>query len=96
MKYLGYCCQNPNLTSTKPNLNLVGFDTIIAAHCLTFGTETSINKCEKPKILIQTWLNKIKWAVFTNLGYVNLHKRVENNMFQKNVPPKIVKFKDVP
>ena len=25
-------CQNPNLTSTQPNLNLVGFDTIIAVH----------------------------------------------------------------
>ena len=24
------CCQNPNLTSTQPNLNLVAFDTIIA------------------------------------------------------------------
>ena len=25
-------CQNPNLTATQPNLNLVGFDTIIAVH----------------------------------------------------------------
>ena len=25
-------CQNPNLTTTQPNLNLVGFDTIITLH----------------------------------------------------------------
>ena len=25
-------CQNPNLTTTQPNLNLVGFDMIIAVH----------------------------------------------------------------
>ena len=72
----------------------VGGAQAIAA--LTFGTETSINKCEKPNILLQTRLNKIKCALLTNLGSVNLDQRVENNMFQKNVPPKIVKFKDVP
>ena len=28
-------CQNPNLTTTQPNLNLVGFHTIIAVHTNT-------------------------------------------------------------
>ena len=30
--YIPLCFQNLNLTTTQPNLNLVGFDTIIAVH----------------------------------------------------------------
>ena len=40
--YLSPFCQNPNLTTTQPqpNLNLVGFDTIITLHHPTHPTTT--------------------------------------------------------
>ena len=33
--FINQFCQNPNLTTTQPNLNLVGFDMIIAFHTTT-------------------------------------------------------------